>query len=377
MKIFPLVEDKLASLPAQPGVYLMKDATGTLLYVGKALSLRSRVRSYFQASADQPIKTRVLVSKVADFDYIITDTEKEALILESNLIKKHKPRYNVNLKDDKHFLYLKFTIKEEFPRLFFVRRIEKDDALYFGPYASASAVRETLQIINKLFPIRKCSQLVLKKRTRPCIDFQLKRCVAPCCQEIDREEYSKTVKKVLLLLRGQDRELIPQLTEEMNEESKNLNFERAALIRDEIKAIEKTLEKQKIISTRFIDQDVIGYFRKDVQFEIFILYIRQGRMVGNQSFFFRNVELGDEEVISSFITQFYGEGKYIPDEVIVPLAPGNQTLIKEYLAERRGKKSTIVFPHRGDRRNLIAMASDNARSCWKTARPKPRQRTGP
>jgi len=361
METFSLLEDKLASLPAQPGVYLMKDEAGTVLYVGKAISLRSRVRSYFQASADHPIKTKALVSKLADFDYIITATEKEALILESNLIKKHKPRYNVNLKDDKHFLYLKFTIKEDYPRLIFVRRVEKDDALYFGPYASASAVRETLQIINRLFPIRKCSQLILKNRTRPCIHFQLKQCVAPCCQEIDREEYNKTVKKVLLLLRGQDRELIPQLTAEMNEESKNLNFERAALIRDEIKAIEKTLEKQKIVSTRFIDQDVISYVRKDLRIEVFILFIRQGRMVGNQSFSFRKVELDDEEVISSFITQFYREGKYIPDEVIIPLRLEKQKLIEEYFAEKKGKKVDLIFSQRGDRKDLLTMAFENAR----------------
>jgi excinuclease ABC, C subunit len=361
METFSHIEDKLASLPAQPGVYLMKDKAGTVLYVGKAVSLRSRVRSYFQASADHPIKTKVLVSKVTDFDYLITDTEKEALILESNLIKKHKPRYNVTLKDDKHFLYLKFTVKEQYPRLVFVRRVEKDNALYFGPYASAKAVRETLQIIHRLFPIRKCSQRIFKNRIRPCINFQLKRCLAPCCREVNQEEYNNIVKRVLLFLRGQDRELIFQLTAEMNEESKNLNFERAALIRDEIKAVEKTLEKQKIVSTRFIDQDVIAYFRKDVHFAIFILFIRQGRMVGNQSFFFRNVELEDEEAISSFLTQFYGEGKYIPDEVIIPLRLENHGLIEEYFSERKGKKVKTIFPHQGDRKNLLTMAFDNAK----------------
>ena len=366
METFPLLEDKLASLSAQPGVYLMKDGAGNILYVGKALSLRSRVRSYFQTSSDQPIKTRVLVSKVADFDYLITATEKEALILESNLIKKHKPRYNVNLKDDKHFLYLKFTVKEEFPRLIFVRRVEKDNDLYFGPYASANAVRETLQIIHRLFPIRKCSQRIFKNRIRPCINYQLKRCLAPCCYEVDQEEYNKIVKKVLLFLRGQDRELISQLSAEMKEESKNLNFERAALIRDEVKAIEKTLEKQKIVSTRFIDQDVISYFRKDSQFEVFILFIRQGRMVGNQSFSFRNVELEAEEVISSFITQFYGEGKYIPDEVVIPLRLENQNLIKEYLSERKGKRINLIFPQRGDRRDLLTMAFENAKLMLET-----------
>jgi excinuclease ABC subunit C len=355
------LEDKLAFLPTRPGVYLMKDKTGNIIYVGKARNLRSRIRSYFQAPADQPIKTCVLVSKVNDFDYLVTDTEKEALILENNLIKRYKPRYNVNLKDDKQFLYLKLTVKEQFPRLIFVRRIEKDNALYFGPYASASAVRETLQIIHKLFPIRKCSQRIFKNRVRPCINYQLKRCLGPCCYEVNQAEYQQLVKRITLFLRGQGEELIAQLTGEMEEASQNLNFERAAWLRDIIQAIQTTLEKQKIVSTQNVDQDVIGYNQSELEKVIFVLFIRQGRMIGSQSFYFRKVELEDSEIVSSFISQFYAEGRFIPDEVIIPLPIESQGLMEEYLSEKKGKKVVLIFPQRGRRKELLNMAKENAR----------------
>ena len=362
------LEDKVVFLPTRPGVYIMKDERGNILYVGKAKSLRHRVRSYFQTSSDQPLKTRLLISKTADLAYLTTDTEKEALILESNLIKKYKPRYNVNLKDDKAYPYLKLTVAEKYPRLSIVRRVEKDNALYFGPFASVNAVRETLQIIHKLFPIRKCSQQTFRKRRRPCINFQLRRCLAPCYYEVDKQEYNRVVKKILFFLRGQDRELLSYLTAEMEEESKNLNFEKAALIRDQIQAVQKTLEKQKIVSNRLIDQDIISFFHKDFLMEVFVFFIRQGRMVGNQSFSFRQVKLGDEEVISSFITQFYGNGKFIPGEIVVPLKLNNQTLIEEWLSEKRGRKAKIINPKKGDRKNLLRMATENARLMWENRR---------
>ena len=364
MAVHLQLENKLASLPAQSGVYLLKDEKDHILYIGKAKNLRHRVRSYFQTSADHPLKTRLIVSKTVSFDYIITDTEKEALILENNLIKKHKPRYNVNLKDDKTYPYLKFTVAEIYPRLSIVRRVEKDNALYFGPFPSAHAVRETLQIIYRLFPIRKCSQRTFRKRSRPCINFQLKRCLAPCVHEVEKQAYDRLVKKVLFFLRGQDRELVSYLTAEMEAESKNLNFERAALIRDQIQAVQKTLEKQKIVSIRLIDQDIISYFRKDFLVEVFIFFIRQGRMVGSQSFPFRRVTLEDEEVIGSFITQFYGTGKFIPGEIIIPLRLDNQATIEEWLTEKKGKRTRIIVPQRGDRKNLLQMAAENARQVW-------------
>lgn len=358
------LENKLASLPAQSGVYLLKDEKGQILYIGKAKSLRHRVRSYFQAGAEHPLKTRLVVTKTADFDYVITDTEKEALILENNLIKKHKPRYNVNLKDDKTYPYLKFTVAEAYPRLSIVRKVERNNALYFGPFASAHAVRETLQIIHRLFPVRKCSQRTFRKRARPCINFQLKRCLAPCFRDVEKQAYDGLVKKVLFFLRGQDRELVSSLIVEMEAESKNLNFERAALIRDQIRAIQKTLEKQKIVSTRLVDQDIISYFRKDFFVEVFIFFIRQGRMVGSQSFPLHRVALEDEELIGSFITQFYKTGKFIPREIIVSLKLDNQATIEEWLTEQQGKKTQIIVPQRGVRKKLLNMAAENARQVW-------------
>lgn len=355
------LEEKLAALPVQPGIYLMKDAEGAILYVGKAKSLRHRVRSYFQPGADQPIKTRVLVSKIKDVDCIVTATEKEAFILESTLIKQHKPRYNIILKDDKHYPYLKLTVKEEFPRLFIVRRVEKDGSLYFGPFASATAVRETLQILLKLFPIRKCGHRTFRNRTRPCINFQLKRCLAPCCRPVDREDYGLMVRKILLFLRGHDRELVAQLKAEMRAAAQGLDFEKAALLRDQLAAIETTLEKQKVVSTRFVDQDIVSFSRRDFLMELYVLFVRQGRVLGNQSFFFRQVSVEDEEVLSSFLSQFYGEGRYIPDEVVVPLKLENQEAFQEYLTEKKEKKVSIVFPQAGDRKDLLAMAIENAR----------------
>jgi excinuclease ABC subunit C len=355
------LEDKLASLPFQPGIYLMKDAEGAVLYVGKAKSLRHRVRSYFQAGADQSIKTRILVSKIKDVDYIVTATEKEALILESNLIKQHKPRYNIILKDDKHYPYLKLTVQEDYPRLMIARRAEKDGALYFGPFSSAYAARETLEILHRLFPIRKCMNRTCCNRTRPCINFQLKRCLAPCCFSVDREEYGEMVKKILLFLRGHDRELVAQLNAEMDAEAKNLNFEKAAAIRDQLVAIERTLEKQKIVSTRFVDQDIISFFRQDPLLEVYVLFVRQGRVLGNQAFFFHQVTIGDEEVISSFLTQFYRNGRYIPDEVIIPLRLETQDALEEYLREKKEKRVSILSPRGGDRKSLLAMATENAR----------------
>lgn len=358
------LEDKVVSLPPQPGVYLMKDSAGNVLYVGKGRSLRHRVQSYFQTSADHPIKTRALVSKTADLDFIITDTEKEALILESNLIKKYKPRYNVNLKDDKHYPYLKFTVNDPYPRLHIVRRVEGDGSLYFGPFPSARAVRETLHIIHKLFPICKCSERTFRQRRRPCFYYQLKSCLAPCCSDLKTNQYDRVVKEVILFLRGHDTELLSRLATEMEEEAKNLNFESAAIIRDQIKAVQQTLEKQKIITTRFVDKDVVAYFREDTAVEVFLLFIRQGRMVGTQSFSFRHVASDDEEMISSFIPQFYGNGKFIPDEIILPLKLENQETMEEWLSEQKGRKVAMITPLRGDQKNLLRMATENARLMW-------------
>ena len=367
------LHNKLTSLPTRPGVYLMKDAVDHIIYVGKGKSLRQRVRSYFQAGADKTIKTQVLVSKIVDFDYIVTDTEKEALILENNLIKKHRPRYNVNLKDDKTYPSIRLSIHEEYPRLTFVRQVKKDGALYFGPYSSSNAVRDLLHILNKLFPLRHCARKTFRRRKRPCINYQLKRCLAPCCLDVSKEAYDKVVKEVLLLLRGQDQELLVHLTSAMKKAAQNLDFEKAALIRDQIGGIKHVLEKQKVVSSRPMDQDIIGFFRQDRQVEFFVFFVRQGRLVGNQSLLVKRVTVDDEEVVSSFVTQYYDEGRFIPTEVIVPLPLESQETVEEWLREKKEKKVRIMYPQRGERRGLVRMAGENAKLNWENRRSRQEQ----
>ena len=365
--------NKLTSLPTRPGVYLMKDAAAHIIYVGKAKSLRQRVRSYFQAGTDKTIKTQVLVSKIVDLEYIVTDTEKEALILENNLIKKHHPRYNVNLKDDKTYPSIRFSVHEKYPRLTFVRQVKKDGALYFGPYSSSNAVRDLLHIINKLFPLRHCVQKAFNRRKRPCINYQLKRCPAPCCLDVSQEAYDKVVKEVLLLLRGQDQELLAHLSTAMEKAAHDLDFEKAALIRDQIAGIRNVLEKQKVVSPRFVDQDIIGFFRQDRQVEFFVFFVRQGRLVGNQSLLVRRVAVDDEEVVSSFVTQYYDEERFIPSEVIVSVTLESRETIEEWLREKKGKKVRIMQPQRGERKGLLRMAEDNARLAWEHRRSRQEQ----
>lgn len=342
----------------------MKDKTGAILYVGKAKSLRHRVRSYFQPGTDLSPKTRLLVSKIADVEYLITDTEKEALILESTLIKKNKPRYNATLKDDKQYPYLRLSVKERYPRLLIVRRVERDGALYFGPYANAQAVRETLQVIHKIFPIRTCSDQSFGRRDRPCINFQLKRCLAPCHDKTVKEAYRKIVADILLFLRGYDRELLRRLTTEMGAAAQELDFEKAAHVRDQIGAIQKTLEKQKIVSARLIDQDIIAYFHKNDAMEVFLLFVRRGRITGNRSFSFRHLAAEDGEAMESFISQYYGGDQFIPDEIITSLELENRHTVEDWLSEKRGKRVRLVAPRRGNRSQVLRMAGENAQAAW-------------
>ncbi|HNR12187.1 MAG TPA: excinuclease ABC subunit UvrC [Thermodesulfobacteriota bacterium] len=370
MHLTEQLENKLSSLPIRSGVYLMKDEKEEVIYVGKAKSLRHRVRSYFQNGADKTPKTLILVSKIVDVDYIVTNTEKEALILESNLIKQYQPRYNVSLKDDKSYPYIRFSVQEEYPRLCFTRQVEKDGALYFGPYVSAYAVREMLHILHRLFPLRHCEDSKFYHRTRPCMNSQLRRCLAPCCREVDRDEYQAIVQRVLLLLRGQDEELMAYLNREMERAAEALNYEKAAMIRDQMHAITDLLERQKIVSPTGLDQDVIGYYRQDTQVEFFVLFIRQGRMVGNQSFLLRQMTQDDEEVVSSFLMQYYREGRFIPHEVLIPLVIEDQKMIEEWLCEQKGKKVQVLHPQRAERKDLLCMANENAQITWENRRSK-------
>src|SRR3990170_6917494 len=296
---------KLETIPAGTGVYMMKDARNEVIYVGKAKNLKNRVRSYFQCSGDERLFIRFLVKRIADIDFVLTDTEKEALILENNLIKQFKPRFNINLRDDKTFVSIKIDIKKKYPYPMVVRQIEDDGALYFGPYASARAVRETLRYIHDTIPIRKCPDNVFKNRVKPCLYYQIHKCLGPCCDLVDEVPYQELIDQVVLILKGKQEDLIAILKQQMYEESKAMRYEKAAKIRDRIRAIEETVEKQRIHSMTFVDRDVFGYYMEGKEVYIEVMFIRSGNMEDVASYHFSTNHNTIEEVFRSFLNQFY------------------------------------------------------------------------
>jgi excinuclease ABC subunit C len=350
----------IARLPTNSGVYLFKDKKGTILYVGKAGNIKHRVSSYFQKAGGKDSKTLAMLERVTQVDTIVTDTEKEAFILENNLIKEHRPRYNVKLRDDKNYPCLKLTIEEEFPTLCIVRRIKKDRSLYFGPYPSATSLRETLRLIRRLFPIRTCLDTKFTSRLRPCINYEMGRCLGPCCDMTDPAQYREVVNQVRMFLEGKNRDLVETLRKRMDEEAERLNFEAAAKIRDQIEHIERVIEKQKIVSSEFIDQDVIGFHRQDHTVVVHPLFIRTGRLLGGKGFTFPSSELPDEEILSSFLHQYYREGKFIPEQILLSKVVPEQTLVEKRLTDLRGKKVQILVPAKGDKKRLLKMACENA-----------------
>ena len=351
---------KMEQLPSNPGVYLFKDKKETILYVGKAGNIRHRVNSYFQKREGKDVKTLAMLEKVADIETIVTDTEKEAFILENNLIKAHHPRYNVKLRDDKNYPCLKLSMEDDFPTLKIVRRIKKDDSLYFGPYPSATSLRETLRLIRRLFPIRTCLDTKFSGRIRPCINYEMDRCAGPCCGKIDREQYQEIVHQVRMFLEGKNKDLVESLKKKMEEESEQLHFEKAARIRDQIEYIEHVIEKQKIVSSDFVDQDVIGFHRHDHTFVVHPLFIRGGKLLGGKGFTFSSKGLPDEEVLSSFLRQYYREGKFIPEQIVVPKRIPEQDLAEQWLTELKGRRVRIIAPVKGDKKHLLKMACENA-----------------
>ena len=363
----PSLENIVAQLPAAPGVYLFKNSSGTILYVGKAKILRSRVRSYFQHFPSPQEKLQALVSQIDTVDHIVTTSEKEALILEGTLIKRHRPRYNVILKDDKNYPYLRLSLEEQFPRLSLVRKVKKDASLYFGPFASAPALRETMKIIHQHFLLRKCQSRQFQFRQRPCLNYQMGQCPAPCCKLIDREKYRAVVREVELFLKGRNRELLKMLEERMTGAAEELNFEKAARIRDRLSSLKETLEKQKAVMLDFTDRDVIGLHRENSSVTIAVLFMRSGSMTGSTHFTLHNLDVADEEVVSSFVNQFYREGRLIPDEMLIPCKLEDQNLIEESLRDRKGGRVEIVSPRKGEKARLIAMAAINAESAYKTS----------
>ncbi len=354
------LDQKVDSLPTTPGVYLFKDTKGKILYVGKAGNIKHRVSSYFQKPAGKDTKTLTLVEKIADIETIVTDTEKEALILENNLIKEHRPRYNVKLRDDKNYPCLRLSVEEEFPTLCIVRRIKKDRSLYFGPYPSATSLRETLKLIRRLFPIRTCLDTKFTHRLRPCINYEMGRCTGPCCDKITPAQYREVVHQVRMFLEGKNDDLIEHLKRRMEKESRLLHFEAAAKLRDQIAHIENILERQKIVSRDFVDQDVIGFHRQDHTVVIHPLFVRAGKLLGGRGFAFPSSGIPDEELVSGFLHQYYREDRFIPGQILLPRAVSDQQLIEEWLTEMKGKRVRVLVPEKGEKKNLLKMACENA-----------------
>ncbi len=362
MNHHPLSE-KLAGASSSPGVYLFKDETGRVIYVGKAANLRKRLASYFIDRKRMDPKTGVLVERMVDFETLVTATEKEALILESNLIKRYKPRYNVILKDDKRYPSLRLDINgQPYPALEIVRKINNDGALYFGPYTSSRAVRETMKIIDKTFKLRKCRDKRFKKRERPCLNFQMGLCLAPCCNDISESDYQEILKEVVLFLKGRRSDLVSKIKQEMTQASSTRDFELAARLRDKMFAVERMLEKQVVVTTDFADRDVIGLAENE-RFSVFtLLHVRGGFLVGTAFFHFDRALTPQPETIRSFMAQFYGKNSVIPDEILTAFPPADTMLMAASLRENRGKTVRLLVPQRGEKKRLVEMAGENARN---------------
>lgn len=353
----PDLAEKLALLPDKPGVYLMKDERGRIIYVGKAVILKNRVRSYFQSSRNHSPKVRAMVNCIVDFEYIITGSEMEALILECNLIKKHHPKYNIMLRDDKSYPYVKVTLNENYPRVYATRKVQKDGARYFGPYTNAGAVHETLRLLKKLFPLRSCRTL---DAHRPCLEHHIKRCLAPCTGKVDSEAYREMIKAVCLFLEGRSDQLIKNLRRHMEQAAENLEFEEAAKLRDQLAAVEKVTEKQNIV-TGSGDQDVLGLARSALGTCVQVFFIRSGKMVGRDHFLLAGGEdEAEETVLAAFIKQYYSQATFIPREILLPLAVSEQELLAEWLSNIKDSRVAVEVPKRGTKKDIVNMAAGNA-----------------
>ncbi|MFO8056549.1 MAG: excinuclease ABC subunit UvrC [bacterium] len=354
-------EEKARELPAAPGAYIFRDSEGRVIYVGKAKNLRARVRAYTRENADNRYHVRFLQSRIRQLDYIITDTDAEAVILENNLIKKHKPRYNIRLRDDKTYFHLRLTTNEDFPRLMLTRRPKKGgDDILLGPFSSSAAVKETLRTVREIFPLRRCKSAALKKRERPCLNYQIGKCTGPCAGMISKDEYGKIVGQVVEFLKGDRANLVKNLREQMQKAARAEDFERAALLRDRIDAIEKTLERQKVDSVRPRDRDVIGVFREGDRLVIHRLGFRAGVLLSSRSHNFVRVNIPDEEALSSFLSQLYPEKGNPPPELLVSVMPEDADLLRQTFSKETGRKCTIRVPQRGEDRKLVDMAIKNA-----------------
>lgn len=353
------IKNALAVLPDKPGVYLMHDATGKVIYVGKAVVLKNRVRSYFRNLASHTPKVKAMVAKIAEIETIVTSSEVEALILECNLIKKYRPRYNIMFKDDKTYPYLKVTMQEDFPRLVVTRRQARDGAKYYGPYADAGAMHATVKLLRGMFPLRTCRKM---NPDRPCLNYHIKRCLAPCAGYVSRTEYSSMIKSVCMVLDGRTNELERDLQRRMQEAAENYAFEEAARLRDQLQAVQRLNEQQKAVTNNGGDMDVIGYGQDITGSCIQIFFVRKGKLIGRDNFFLHNDGDSAVEVLSAFIKQYYNEATFIPKEIVLPftLEDEDKETVEAWLTERSSRKVELVVPQRGVKKELLKLANDNA-----------------
>ncbi|MBS6022950.1 MAG: excinuclease ABC subunit UvrC [Paeniclostridium sordellii] len=359
------IQEQLKKLPSEPGVYLMKDENDKVIYVGKAISLKNRVRQYFQSSKNHTSKVKSMVKNIYKFEYIITDSELEALILECSLIKEYRPKYNVLLRDDKTYPYIKVTVNEDFPRVLKVRQVMKDKAKYFGPYTNTTAVNDTLEIIRNIYPIRTCNidiERAIKNKVRPCLNKHIKKCVGPCTGEVSKEEYSKMIEEIVLFLSGKEEHLIDLLKEKMNKCAMEFNFEDAAMYRDKIKSLEEMTQKQKIDSiTSDLNQDIIAMARAHDEACVQVFFIRNGKIVGREHYILEGVmDSTRESILSSFVKQFYMAQDYIPKEILIESDIEDSFILEEWLSDKKGQKVFIRVPQKGEKKSLIEMVRKNA-----------------
>ena len=352
---------RLAAVPLSPGVYFMRAESGEILYVGKASVLRNRLRSYFGSESGLDIKTRRLVARIEDFEYIVTESEQEALLLENSMIKQHKPRYNIRLKDDKTYPYIKIDVNEPFPQVYVTRRTANDGARYFGPFASAGSVRKTLSLLKRLFPYRSCNMTITGTDARPCLDFHIKRCVGPCIGAVDRDEYMHVINQVVMFLEGDTRGVVKGLDREMLAASEALEFERAGALRDQLRAIERVYEGQKVLSMSGENLDVIAIASDRDEAWVEVFFVRRGNLIGRDHFIMAGARDEDAAgILTQFIKQFYDSASHVPRRVLVPVEIEDAAVIESWLSERRGGPVNLSVPKRGEKRRLLEMVGQNA-----------------
>jgi excinuclease ABC subunit C len=357
-----LVEDQLKKLPYSPGVYLMRDSRGTILYVGKAISLHNRVRTYFQSTQKLTPKIQSLVSRIADIDYYVATSEQEALIMELNFIKQYHPRYNVSLKDDKTFPYLKISTNEPWPRVFVTRRYEQDGGRYFGPFASAKSVKQTLRLLQRIFPFRVCSKEINGKAPRPCLEYYLGHCLAPCSGQTTTQEYAQVVKEVIMFLEGRHEKVLRELKARMGRASEAMDYERAALLRDQIQSIQNVIEGEKVAAVIRGEEDVIAFVPEGDRAYVQVLFIRSNKLTGRESFLLQGTrEEEPRDVMTSFVKQYYSSTPQIPPLLLLQHPVEDTQVIEEWLKSRRGTAVGIQVPRRGAKKQLIDIAAENAR----------------